>query len=257
MAGEGPRLTPPLVEARARRPDSRSGAPRADLRDGREGQSRARSGEDADRLCREPVDGRDLYGRRPGQPRPGRGAAARLSRSRRVSARSSSASRTMTFDYLSGQIEAGAEAVQLFDSWAGSLAPAAVRTLGDRADRAARRGAARRAIPNVPVIGFPKGAGGKLARLCARNRSRCARARRDGRSGLGGEANCPSGLPVQGNLDPLALLAGGEALKRRGRRASLTHSPGGLTSSISGTASCRTRRSRMSSSCLPLVKGGK
>ena len=76
--------------------------------------------------------------------------------------------------------------------------------------------------PDTPIIGFPKGAGGKLARLCARNRGRCDRARRDGRSGLGGDASLPAGLPVQGNLDPLALIAGGEALRDRGRRASLT-----------------------------------
>ena len=55
----------------------------------------------------------------------------------------------------------------------------------------------------------------------------------------------PEDLPVQGNLDPLALLAGGETLRERGAQ-SLTPSPGGLTSSISGTASCRKRRSPMS-----------
>jgi uroporphyrinogen-III decarboxylase len=42
VAGEGPRLTPPLAEARARRPDAVPGAARADLRDGAQGQGRAR-----------------------------------------------------------------------------------------------------------------------------------------------------------------------------------------------------------------------
>ena len=61
----------------------------------------------------------------------------------------------------------------------------------------------------VPVIGFPKGAGGKLP----------AYARETAVSALGldetvdpvwADAELPEGLPVQGNLDPLALLAGGE-----------------------------------------------
>ena len=152
----------------------------------------------------------------------------------------------MTFDYLSGQIEAGAEAVQLFDSWAGSLSPAqferwviapTARLVAELNER----------HPNVPIIGFPKGAGGKLA----------AYARETGVDAIGldetvdpvwAAKELPADLPVQGNLDPLALIAGGEAL-RRGGRASLTHSPAVLTSSISGTASCRTRRSPMSSSC--------
>ena len=57
----------------------------------------------------------------------------------------------------------GVEAVQLFDSWAGSLSPGAVRALGDRSDRARSSPRFKARHPDVPVIGFPKGAGGKLA----------------------------------------------------------------------------------------------
>lgn len=119
----------------------------------------------------------------------------------------------VTVDYLVGQIEAGAEAVQLFDSWAGSLAP-------DQFERwviapnAAIAAAIHRRCPGVPVIGFPKGAGAKLA----------AYARETGVDAVGVDETIdpawaarelPPGMPVQGNLDPLLLLAGGPALVER------------------------------------------
>ena len=117
-----------------------------------------------------------------------------------------------TVDYLDGQINAGVEAVQLFDSWAGSLAPAqferwviepTARIVAD----------VRMRYPHVPIIGFPKGAGAKLA----------AYARETGVDAVGidetidpewAAASLPADLPVQGNLDPLALIAGGEALEK-------------------------------------------
>jgi uroporphyrinogen decarboxylase len=116
----------------------------------------------------------------------------------------------MTVDYLSGQIEAGVEAVQLFDSWAGSLSP---RQFEDWviAPTARIAAALKARHPDVPVIGFPKGAGGKLP----------AYARETGVDAIGidetvdpawAAQSLPPGMPVQGNLDPLALIAGGEAL---------------------------------------------
>ena len=116
----------------------------------------------------------------------------------------------VTFDYLAGQIEAGAEAIQLFDSWAGSLAPAQFErwVIGPTA-RLVQRLAVDH--PDVPVIGFPKGAGGKLR----------AYARETGVDCVGidetvdpewADSELPDRLPVQGNLDPLALLAGGEQM---------------------------------------------
>jgi len=115
----------------------------------------------------------------------------------------------VTIDYLSGQILAGVEAVQLFDSWAGSLSPAQFEqwVIGPTARIVAALGDRH---PDIPVIGFPKGAGGKLA----------AYARETGITAIGLDETVdplwaahelPEDLPVQGNLDPLALLAGGEA----------------------------------------------
>jgi uroporphyrinogen decarboxylase len=117
----------------------------------------------------------------------------------------------MTVDYLCQQIEAGVDAVQLFDSWAGSLSPAQFERWVIAPNAAIVAGVKAR-HPNVPIIGFPKGAGGKLA----------AYARETGVDALGldetvdpvwANAMLPADLPVQGNLDPLALLAGGVALE--------------------------------------------
>lgn len=116
-----------------------------------------------------------------------------------------------TVDYLSGQIEAGVDAVQLFDSWAGSLSPAQFEQWVI-APTVKIVSALKARHPDTPVIGFPKGAGGKLP----------AYARQTGIDAVGvdesvdpvwAHASLPEGMPVQGNLDPLALIAGGEALE--------------------------------------------
>jgi uroporphyrinogen decarboxylase len=121
----------------------------------------------------------------------------------------------MTVDYLSGQIRAGVEAVQLFDSWAGSLSPAQFEQWVIAPTRQIVS-ALRERHPEVPIIGFAKGAGGKLGRY----------ARESGVDAVGldetvdpfwAAAELPPGLSVQGNLDPLALIAGGEALERAAR----------------------------------------
>ena len=123
---------------------------------------------------------------------------------------------SLTIDYLSKQIEAGAEAVQLFDSWAGSLAPSEF----DRwviAPTARIVAAIAQRHPDTPVIGFPKGAGAKLAAY--------ARETKVAAIGLDETVDpdwantvLPAGLPVQGNLDPLALITGGDAMTSAAER---------------------------------------
>jgi len=116
----------------------------------------------------------------------------------------------VTVEYLSGQIKAGAQAIQLFDSWAGSLSPAQFARWVI-APNAAITSQVRALHPDVPIIGFPKGAGAKLV----------AYAHETGVQAVGldetldpewAHAVLPKDMPVQGNLDPLVLMAGGDAM---------------------------------------------
>lgn len=116
----------------------------------------------------------------------------------------------MTIDYLSGQIEAGAEAVQLFDSWAGSLSPRQFERWVI-APTARIVEALRERHEGVPVIGFPKGAGGKLAAYARETKISAISLDETVDPGWAAKA-LPSSLPLQGNLDPLALLSGREEL---------------------------------------------
>jgi uroporphyrinogen decarboxylase len=113
--------------------------------------------------------------------------------------------------YLSRQIEAGADCVQIFDSWAGTLAPAEFeRWALDPVRRiiAALRGR----HPQTKIIAFPRGAGLALAGYAAQT----------GADALGLDTSVdpaiaatliPANVVLQGNLDPLALIAGGKPLR--------------------------------------------
>ena len=116
----------------------------------------------------------------------------------------------VTIDYLTGQVEAGVDAVQLFDSWSGSLAPAEFERWVI-APTARIVEAFRARHPDTPVIGFPKGAGGKL-RAYAGETAVDAIGLDETVDPNWAAQELPAGLPVQGNLDPFALIAGGPAL---------------------------------------------
>jgi uroporphyrinogen decarboxylase len=115
-----------------------------------------------------------------------------------------------TIEHLSAQIVAGAEAVQLFDSWSGVLAEAEFRRLVIEPTRLIAT-ALRVRHPSVPLIGFPRGAGGMLPAYAAET----------GVTAVGLDTQVPlrwaldalpPSMPAQGNLDPVALEVGGTAL---------------------------------------------
>mgnify|MGYP003384579151 CR=1 FL=1 len=117
----------------------------------------------------------------------------------------------VTVEYLVGQFHAGVDAVQLFDSWAGSLSPAQFERWVIAPNAKIVR-ALRARVPGAVVIGFPKGAGAKLVDYAAQT----------GVDAVGLDETLdpvwvnkvlPPEMPVQGNLDPLALVTGGPVLE--------------------------------------------
>ncbi|MBM3561078.1 MAG: uroporphyrinogen decarboxylase [Alphaproteobacteria bacterium] len=119
---------------------------------------------------------------------------------------------TATADLLTAQVDAGADVVQVFDTWAGVLPAAGFRRWSIEPTKAlVARLRARH--PGVPVIGFPRGAGVNLP----------AYVRETGVTAVGLDSGVAQSwaarelqplCAVQGNLDPVTLLAGGPALDR-------------------------------------------
>ncbi len=117
--------------------------------------------------------------------------------------------------YLLAQFRAGADVVQLFESWALNLDESAFRERVIKPNRRIVEGI-RAEIPNAPIIGFPRGAAAMLP----------AYAEATGVNMLGldyatppwfADQALPKGLGVQGNLDPLRLVAGGAQMEAHAR----------------------------------------
>jgi uroporphyrinogen decarboxylase len=127
--------------------------------------------------------------------------------------------------YLLAQIAAGAEAVMLFDSWAGLLSPTGFRR--HVIEPTARIAAAIKQLhPEVPVIGFPRLAGTMIGAYGAE-----AGVDTVGMDTAADPAAVrglvPEGIGLQGNLDPFALLQGGEVMEQEARAilSAMKHRP--------------------------------
>ncbi|MEQ8266157.1 MAG: uroporphyrinogen decarboxylase [Parvibaculum sp.] len=116
-----------------------------------------------------------------------------------------------TVEHLSAQVEAGAEVLQVFDTWAGSLPELSFERFALQPMKRIRETLKER-FPSVPVIAFPRGAGGMAARYF----------RETGVTGLSLDTGVSPGWAretlqkqgcLQGNLDPLLLVAGGAEMR--------------------------------------------
>ena len=121
-----------------------------------------------------------------------------------------------TIHYLSKQIDAGAEVVKLFDSWSGTLPAAAFSSFSIEPARKIRA-ALKERHPNVPFIGFPRGAGTGYLPYAKAVEADCLAtdptvSLSDLREATGDK------LALQGNLDPLLLSVAGTAMEDGVRR---------------------------------------
>ncbi len=117
-----------------------------------------------------------------------------------------------TAQHLKAQVEAGADCLQIFESWSEGLPPPLFERLilGPTTRLVGRL---RQLGVAVPIIGFPRGAGMMIGRY----------ARETGINALGvdtqtppdyAQDSAPAGMPLQGNLDPQLVVVGGKALER-------------------------------------------
>lgn len=117
-----------------------------------------------------------------------------------------------SIEYLVAQLKAGADCVQIFDTWAGILPPEQFdRWCMEPTERIVT--GVRAQVPGAKIIGFPRGAGAMALPYVEIT----------GVDAIGLDWMFPRSLahdilqprvPIQGNVDPLALLAGGAALDR-------------------------------------------
>ncbi|MCW3783510.1 uroporphyrinogen decarboxylase [Defluviimonas salinarum] len=121
-----------------------------------------------------------------------------------------------TIDYLSAQVEAGAEVIKLFDSWAGSLKG---QDFDDFAVAPANRiiAALKARHPGLPVIAFPREARERYVGFAKATGADCVALDNSVAADWAAE-NVQTDGCVQGNLDPSLLVTGGEALVTETRR---------------------------------------
>ena len=112
--------------------------------------------------------------------------------------------------YLADQVRAGADVVKVFDSWADGLPDPLFDRVVIRPTRRIVEGLRAEGI-KAPVIGFPKGSGPQMVRYAEQTGVDCL-SLDHGVDTTWAAANLPTGLPVQGQLDPAVLHAGGAAL---------------------------------------------
>jgi uroporphyrinogen decarboxylase len=116
-----------------------------------------------------------------------------------------------TIEYIAAQIEAGADAYQLFDSWAGALTADGIERWS-LAPSAAIAGALRARYPHVPCIMFPRATGPMLRRF-ATNGAFAGIGIDSGIAPAWAAAALQPHVTVQGNLDSAILIAGGAAMR--------------------------------------------
>src|SRR5262244_3027233 len=115
-----------------------------------------------------------------------------------------------SIDYLVGQLRAGAEVVQIFDTWSGVLGPEQFERWCIAPMQKIVAGV-RQEFPGAKIIGFPRGAGAMALPYVEMTAVSAIGIDWAFERSIARDALQPR-VPVQGNVDPMALLAGGAAL---------------------------------------------